>query len=190
MPDDKAPTPRERLEFEVSNTAPLLGTVNGQLIKIERIKLSKIRDAWVEVINIFQAYQVLANRAIRSDGGGGREATTAADDTGIFLDQLAELGPDAVNILHSFIKTSSDISDELLADLDFWSLTELTVMILEHNVGPELKAFFTRSGNALRTLGFMKERPDLKQNSDSSILDGTGATSVISGQVNSNVGST
>lgn len=188
MSDDTQPTPRERLEFEVSNKAPRIGTVNGQVIKIERIKLSKIRDAWAEVINIFQAYQVLAKRAIRSDGGGAREGTAATDDTaaddigeddtGIFLDQLAELGPDAVSILHKFIQTSSDISDDLLADLDFWSLTELTVMILEHNVGPELKGFFTRGGDALRTLGFLREPPDLNLNKGSSTPDGT---SVISG---------
>ena len=177
MSEDTKPTPRERLEFEVSNKAPRIGTVNGHWIKIERIKLSKIRDAWIEVIEIFQTYQIIANRAIRSDGGGAREGTAASDDTGVFLDQLAELGPDAVKILHSFIQTSSDISDELLADLDFWSLTELAVMILEHNVGPELKDFFTRGGDAMRTLGFLKERPVLSQSKDSLTPDGKSAIS-------------
>jgi len=198
MTDEVKETPRERLEFEISNAAPLIGSINGQLVKIERIKLSKIRDAWIEVINIFQAYQVLASQAIRSDGGGARKGTSASDGepteaepaeaerigADIFLEQLKELGPDVVNILHKFLQTASNIDDETLNGLDFWSLIEFTITVLEHNVGPELRSFFRRGGSALRSLGFLSGEPDSSGTKSSATTDGEQKTSPISDPAN------
>lgn len=194
MTEEQKATPRESLEFEISNAIPRIGTINGQLIQIERIKLSGIRDAWVEVITIFQAYQVLAAKAIRSDGGGALRGTAATDgseeeepisnDADVFLEQLKKLGPDVVNVLHTFIQTSCNISNETLAGMDFWSTIELTIMILEHNIGPELKGFFDRGGSALKSLGLWSDPPATKQNSVSSIKDGPDPISGNSGLVN------
>lgn len=187
MSDKEEATPRERLEFEISNAIPLVGTINNQLVTIERIKLSRIRDAWIEVITIFQAYQVLAKQAIRSDGGGVHEGTAATDgDPGIdiFLEQLKELGPDVVKVLHTFIQTSSDIKDDVLNGMDYVSVIELTIKILEHNIGPELKGFFDRGGNVLKTLGFWSDQPATKLSSASSTQDGPDPISKNSGLVN------
>lgn len=182
-------TSREKLEFEISNAHPLVGTFNGHNINVHRIRLSEIQDAWSEVITIIQSYNINQQLAIRSIGSGGSDADqapSATDEGAMFFENLKAIGPSAVNTLHSFIKCASDITDDMLKGADFWSLAELTVIILEHNIGAELRNFFNRGGKALATVGLISEEQDLKENKSSSNEAGELKTSEISDPVKSN----
>lgn len=175
MNENDKPTPREKLEFEIFNAKPKIGIFNGHNIKIYRIKLSEIRDAWSEVISIIQSYnlnQQLAIRSVGRKGSDANQASPATDDSSMFFDNLKKIGPSAVDTLHAFIKCASDITDEMLNEADFWSLTELTIIILEHNIGVELRNFFERGGKVLATVGLISEAPDLKENKSSLNEDG------------------
>lgn len=176
-------TPREKLEFNISNKPPLIGNFNGAPLSIERIKLSKITDTWSEIVKIMRAHQVQV-ASIRSDGGGDTGEQVATTE-GLF-DTLETMGPDVIDILHTFIKTATDITEERLVDADFWSLTELVIIILEHNVGEELTAFFERGAVVLRTLNLMPESPDIKGNNTLSSEDGPLPTLPDSTPENSN----
>ncbi len=178
-------TPRERLEFSISNKPPMVGVFNGKPISIERIKLSEIKETWSEVVKIMRTAQNHAMFA-RSKGGGDPESDDSVAAADGLFDTLEELGPGAINIIHTFIKASTDSTDEMLDDADFWSLAELVVLILEHNVGPDLMDFFGRGASVLRTLNLLPESPDTKGNNTSSSEDGAPETSTTSTPVNSN----
>ena len=162
-------TPREALEFSISNKAPLIGTFNGAPVSIGRIKLSEITETWSEIVKIMRTYQVQA-ASMRSDGGGDTGEQVATTE-GLF-DTLEGMGPGVIDILHAFIKSTTNMTDEQLNDADFWSLTELVIIILEHNVGKDLMGFFERGANVLRTLNLLPESLDTRENNTSSKEDG------------------
>ena len=182
MTETKA-TPREKLEFSISNKPPLIGTFNGQSVSIGRIKLSEITETWSEIIKIMRSYRVQA-QSVRSDGAGDTGEQVASTE-GLF-DILDEMGPGVVNILHTFIRSTTNMTDEQLNDADFWSLTELVIIIMEHNIGKELTAFFGRGADVLKTLNLLPESPDIKANNTLSKEAGPSEASPDSTQENLN----
>lgn len=156
MKDEKPiATPRERLEFNISNKVPLIGIFNGHNIKIRRIRLRDIENIWKDVLGIFQMYQndIVSIRLTSESEESGDLASTTPDSSNSIFESLEKLGPNIIDILHNFIKASTDATDEILNEADFPSIVELVVLILEHNVSEELIRFFGRGGKVLETLG-------------------------------------
>lgn len=170
MTEQKEATPRERLEFSITNKPPLTGDFNGKQIEIRRIRLSEIADTWSEILSIIKVYYS-KSAAIRSEAGdgSGEAGAVPAEDLFSIID---DLGPNAIEIVYTFLKKTTTITDTGLDDADFWSLVELLIIVLEHNVGKELVDFFKRGGAVLATLGLMPDLQDSKPNNSLSSGDG------------------